>query len=345
MPRRRKPARIYWRKPRPGREGAWVILDGGSEHRTGARSEREAQTALGQYLIEKSAVPDSPRERDALTVGDALSIYAEQHATTTQDPARIGWAIDALAPFWGDLPISAITANTCRRYAKARGRAPATVRRELGVLRAALNHCEREGYLTSAPVVTLPDPPPAKERWLTRDEVAALLRVARADPRSKHIARFILLALYTGTRPGAVLRVQWQPNTAGGHIDLERGVLYRAPAAAQQSKKRQTPARLPRQILAHLHRWAGQGHVITYAGRPVAEIKSRTWQALCQRAGVDHCTPHTLRHTCATWLMQKGADRWDAAGFLGMTVDTLEKVYGHHHPDHQSSAIRALERR
>ena len=55
-------------------------------------------------------------------------------------------------------------------------------------------------------------------------------------------------------------------------------------------------------------------------------------------------TPHILRHTCATWLMQNGADRWHAAGFLGMTVEQLERTYGHHHPDHQESAVAALGR-
>ncbi len=31
-------------------------------------------------------------------------------------------------------------------------------------------------------------------------------------------------------------------------------------------------------------------------------------------------TPYTLRHTAATWLMPAGVDKWEAAGFLGMTV-------------------------
>jgi hypothetical protein len=35
--------------------------------------------------------------------------------------------------------------------------------------------------------------------------------------------------------------------------------------------------------------------------------------------------------------MQRGADLWDAAGYLGMTVALLEKTYGHHHPDFQST--------
>jgi hypothetical protein len=40
--------------------------------------------------------------------------------------------------------------------------------------------------------------------------------------------------------------------------------------------------------------------------------------------------------------MQKGVNLWDAAGFLGMTVQQLEQGYGHHHPDYQEEAVAAL---
>ncbi len=54
-------------------------------------------------------------------------------------------------------------------------------------------------------------------------------------------------------------------------------------------------------------------------------------------------TPHTLRHTAATWLMQAGVDKWEAAGFLGMSVQMLDRVYGHHHPHHlRQAAIRSV---
>src|SRR5271168_2216711 len=55
-----------------------------------------------------------------------------------------------------------------------------------------------------------------------------------------------------------------------------------------------------------------------------------------------HVTSHALRHTAATWLMQRGVDPWQAAGFLGMTVQTLEQVYGHHHPDFQREAAQGF---
>jgi integrase len=55
-------------------------------------------------------------------------------------------------------------------------------------------------------------------------------------------------------------------------------------------------------------------------------------------AGLSGVTPHTLRHTAATWLMQNGVPIWEAAGFLGMSAEMLARVYGHHHPDHLRNA-------
>jgi hypothetical protein len=56
-------------------------------------------------------------------------------------------------------------------------------------------------------------------------------------------------------------------------------------------------------------------------------------------------TPHTLRHTAATWLMQRGAPMWEAAGFLAMSEKTLRDTYGHHHPAHLRGAADAIASR
>src|SRR5262249_32261677 len=57
---------------------------------------------------------------------------------------------------------------------------------------------------------------------------------------------------------------------------------------------------------------------------------------------VGNVTPHTLRHTAATWLMQRGVAMWEAAGFLGMSEKTLRETYGHHHPDYLRGAANAI---
>lgn len=75
--------------------------------------------------------------------------------------------------------------------------------------------------------------------------------------------------------------------------------------------------------------------------RLLANLMTKGVSKSLTRSGAD-VTPHILRHTCATWLMQGGVNLWDAAGFLGMTVQQLEATYGHHHPDYQREAITAL---
>ena len=53
-------------------------------------------------------------------------------------------------------------------------------------------------------------------------------------------------------------------------------------------------------------------------------------------------TPHWMRHTCATLLMENDGPVWEAAGYLGMTVEMLERKYGHHRPNHHASARSAF---
>ncbi|MEM8852446.1 MAG: hypothetical protein AAGD34_02025 [Pseudomonadota bacterium] len=56
----------------------------------------------------------------------------------------------------------------------------------------------------------------------------------------------------------------------------------------------------------------------------------------------DDVTPHARRHTAISWAMQSGAEKWDVAGYFGVSLKVIEEVYGHRHPDHQLSVHRAL---
>ncbi len=85
-------------------------------------------------------------------------------------------------------------------------------------------------------------------------------------------------------------------------------------------------------------------HVIHWNGKTVLRCKGAFNRARI-RAGLDgKVVPHTLRHTCATWLMQAGVDIWEAAGFLGMTVQMVQETYGHHHPAFMAKASEAIGR-
>jgi integrase len=162
----------------------------------------------------------------------------------------------------------------------------------------------------------------------------------------RHLARFILIGLYTGTRAGAIAAASIQRGHGRSFIDLENGVFYRLPEGALPTKKRQPPIPIPPRLLAHLRRWVAKGtvkgHVVEWSGAAVKSVKTafKTAVRLARLSG--NVTPHTLRHTAATWLMQAGVDKWEAAGFLGMGVEMLDRVYGHHHPDHLRAAANAI---
>jgi integrase len=178
----------------------------------------------------------------------------------------------------------------------------------------------------------MPPRPEPRDRWLTRDEAARLLWASR---HVEHLKRFVLLGLYTGSRSGVILSLEW------GWIDLGRGVMRRrARGQAETAIKRTPPVRLGRKILGFLRRWKREsegGLVVHYRGQRMQELGS-SWVTACAKAGLQDVSPHTLRHTRATWLMQEGVDLWQAAGHLGMSPGVLQKTYGHHHPDYQEDA-------
>ena len=342
MPQRSKPARL-WRKPSTG---IWYIrYEGKKQLSTRTRERHEAEAVLARFIAERHR-PTGPSTPDKMTVAEALELYCEHHAPTVKDPVRIANAVHALVPLLGLLPLSSVNGATCRLYAKRRNRAPGTIRKELGTLAAAINYCHTEGYLTASVKVKLPPRTPPRDRWLTRREAARLLRAAYRNPRARHVARFILIALYTGTRTNAILGLQFMPNTRGGHVDTERGIMHRRGVGVAETKKRTPPVPVPRALLAHLRRWKRDGSrfVIHIGGNHCRQVNS-AWTTALKASGIEHCTKHDLRHTAITWALQAGMDRWAASGFFGVSLDVLERVYGHHDPQHMRRALAALDLR
>ena len=260
---------------------------------------------------------------------------------------------------------------------KPNGISTATARRELETLSASIGFWDQEYQLSRRPKVTLPPRRESPRDALTRPEVAKLLKAARgyrlqpdgtwmylgrrtADNRA-YLRRAILMGVYTGSRPGVVCRVLWLPSAQAPFVDLESGVLYRrGREVAEKRRKRTPPVKLSPRLLAHLRRWRrldldrsaleigeqesfSSAGVIHWKGRPVGELAGRGFEGCVRDAGLPTViTPHWLRHTTTTWLMEANVELWAAAGFLGMTQSTLERHYGHHRPDFQAQAIGGL---
>ena len=273
-------------------------------------------------------------------IADVLSLYAEEVAPHRKSARNISYNIGNLLRWWGDKTVAQISAKACREYAATKTASGAAA--DIKVLKSAVTYWhenEEYGPLQIVPKFWRPAENPPKERWLTRDEAARLLRAAKPYP---HLRRMILLGLYTGSRPGVILALQWD------QIDFRAEVMARTRAGVNQdSKKRAPKVRLGRRILAHLKRWKrldGKGQYVCEftdrwhpGGRQVQDPHG-SWRKVIKAAELPGVTRHTLRHTRATWMAQAGVSLFEAAGFLGMTVRTLERVYAHHDPSHQERA-------
>lgn len=361
MPNKSKGVRLWLRSGKNGTTSAWIIRDGKKQVRTGCgvHESEEAQRRLALYINEKYK-PERERNIDPfeITIADVLNIYAEDIGPLIRRPTELGQRLFYLLSFFGTRTLGEINGPLCRSYAEQRG-SPSMARRELEDLRAAINHHRREGLCNETIQVVLPPKSASRERWLTRSEAAKMIWEAwryrevqkgncTGRHSRRHIARFMLVALYTGTRSGAICGAAIRPAIGRGYVDLNEGVFYRREPGAKVTKKRQPTIRIPDRLLAHMRRWEKLGisknSVIEFAGRPVKRI-GKAFARVASAANLKEVTPHILRHTAVTWAMQAGADPYAAAGFFGMSLDILQRVYGHHHPDHQRAVGEALTRR
>ena len=331
------------------REPVWYIRwsEGGRsrERTTGTGDRGEAEAEFGRWLTERATpAPGGPSYPAETSIADMLALYAERHAPSLDDPARVAYAIDRLLGFWGDRRVDAVKPETCRQYRRVRaadGVKEGTAAKELSILRGSLNWAAKNGYLISAPFVELPPRQPGKDRWLTRSEVARLLWESRKSPKARlHLPLFILIAVYTGARHGAILGLRWsQVDLINGRIDFnEPGRL--------RTNKRRPIIPIPRGLRAALtraHQRASSPWVVSYGGRPIKRIR-KAFDAACRRARLADVGRHTCRHTCGTWLAQAGVDLHQIAGWLGHTNARTTELYAHHSPDHFGAAMRAMER-
>jgi len=365
MAQSRKGPRLYLKRRRRPRRHVWVIRDGPTEISTGCGEydTQAAEESLARYIANKFRAPGA-LPADRLFIAEVVATYLNEHAQHAASAKTREFLFDTARPileWWAGKKLVDVNGNNCRAYVRwrtaqrYRGRliSDQTARHDLKTLRSAINWYHREhGPLPTVPKLTLPARAAQRQDyWLTRGEVAARIRAALANPRTRHVARVILIGVYTGTRPGAILKLMWMPSAAGGWFDLETAVLHRRGRSSRQTSKRQPPARIHAKLMPHLRRWRaldlsrGITSVIHYQGAPVKKLRN-SWKTVAARVGkAGEDGPHITRHTAATWQMQAGTNLYEAAGYLGMTAETLWDVYGHHHPDFQSEAATAVAKR
>lgn len=271
------------------------------------------------------------------TVGELVASYLADKDKTAIRAADLRGAWKQAEATFGHLRPDQITRDVCRQYRDQRyeaGRKPNTVRKELEVVRAALNFHKRGDRA----VFELPPPPPPKERYLTRDEARRLLKACRRFP---HARAFIALSLATAARQSALLELTWDRVDFG-----RRRITLSLGDSADQDRKRRATVPMNRRAYLYLRVLQASAtcpYVIEWGGHRVLSVK-KGFAAACERAGLSGISPHVLRHTAASWMAEKGVDMFRISKFLGHSNSKVtEERYAKLHPDFLSDAADALD--
>lgn len=334
MARRNNGPRIRWFPERGAYYIVWSENGRSKERSTGTRDRDQAEAALADFIQDRRRELGKLIPANQLLITEVMDAYLLEAKMEPESKERASYAVVALTEFWTGKSVADVDKDSCDKYGESRvGRSDGTIRKELGVMRAAINHAADARRLKDRVKVFLPDEPDSRQRWLTREEAASLLRKSLRLPKSRpYLPLFIVTGLHTGQRKEAILGLRWS------QVDLVKKRIDWQQPGRKRTKKTRPHTRMPSKLLPHLKRaYKIRGdceYVINLDGKRLDDVKS-SFSNACRKALLAGVSPHTLRHTRATWGMQAGANKWELAGFLGMTLETLQNVYGHHHPDHQ----------
>ncbi|MGB9072270.1 MAG: site-specific tyrosine recombinase XerD [Terriglobales bacterium] len=230
-----------------------------------------------------------------------------------------------------------------------------SVGRKLSAIRHLYRYLLLDGKIDKDPTLNIDSPKQWKvlPKSLSRDEVEATL--AATQPRNG-TARAQALAL----RDRAMLEVLYAGGVRASEVadarleDLKLDMGY-VLVRGKGDKERMVPVGVPAQKILQQYLRNGREVLAKQGGSPLLFLgtggrrltRERIWQlvgkAAAQAAG-RHASPHMLRHSCATHMVENGADLRTVQTILGhadisttqiythVALDRLKQVYAKHHP-------------
>jgi integrase len=315
----------------------------------GQRIQRRAQSNDSKLAAEEAAVLEAQllrtdwhgERRGARSFAAAVIAYFEAEPRTDATKKRYNRVLLAL----GDVKLSEIDqdAITALRHRMMRpGHSPSTVTREIiNPMRAIMRFAAKRKWC-DLPDFEVPREIEGRTLYLTPNEAERL--IAAAPP---HLKSMLIFLIGTGARMGETVYLNWDDRS----VDLiGRRVIF---FADQTKAKKRRIAELPPRVvveLANLHH--RDGPVFRRPdGRPYEDRRGKyggqiktAFAAAVRRAGLNpELTPHSCRHTWATWHYALNKDPMKLKVDGGWSSLDLVERYAHLMPEgHQAEICRFL---
>jgi integrase len=311
----------------------------------GAITRDEAKTRAGEFQAEakrRLGLAD-PGVTFASLAKTWMELLGPTHAANTNTMNELMLRLHLL-PILGPIRVEDFLPVTIERYratrlAEEKPPAKSYVNLEVGLIRAILNFGARKRIVHN-PILrgdVAPLPVEKKTIYFQPHEWRAFIAAADSDPDLREAAPLWRLKLLTASRISEMIDLRWSA------VDFERSSV-----AIGQKKTGHTKALTltpeMRAVLAAVPRGIGEAHVFTYKGRPWERwTLGDHFQKTVKLAGlVGPWTPHSLRHTAATWARKAGVPLDRVAKMLGHAGLGLVLPYAHFAVEDLNPALDAV---
>ena len=333
---------------------------------------RQAETALREAITLAGARP-LPEER--LTFAEAATRYVdhvervlERKPSTVQDYRSI--LRRHFEPFFANRALEGVTVQLASDYAAAKsaeGLSPKTVANHLRLLHALFSHAVKRGWTHTNPVAGVDRPRTSGAdpdiRFLTQDEIDALISATPDDPLGNTDKALYLTAGLTGLRQGELIALRWRDiDWSAGLIRVRRSFTrgrFGSPKSRRSNRAVPMAPRVADRLATQLQASAYPGDADLVFGHPhtggpydASLMRKRFYRAL-SRAQVRRVRFHDLRHTFGTRMAAAGAPLRAIQEWMGHSNYQTTLIYADYAPDPSrgtawaerafGSAINAIE--
>ena len=230
--------------------------------------------------------------------------------------------------------VAALTRPDMRKWIaqlSREGLAPSSVARAVSAARGFFQFLMRDGHIKHQPTEDLDTPQKFSylPKFLTEDEIDLLFSTPDVTTKEGVRDRAMLELMYA-----AGLRVSELVSLKQGEVDVHTGVVV---CHGKGSKERRVP--IGKSAIHWLQRYdsikAGSGepaypNLFLERGKPLT--RQFAWATIKKHAakiGLKNVSPHTLRHSFATHLLQHGADSRSVQALLGHSDISTTQIYTH----------------
>ena len=350
----------------------WVFIDYNGDRRAKKVGSKRAAAELAKDIEKKIAAAEF--QIRAPEVPKTFKEYAENwmkvHValnlkTATFESYRNNLDLH-LYPVFGDMTMDTITRDAIRHFCADKieaGYARESVKRMVAVVSGVFNYAIEDGKVKANPSAK-PNGflkmgrRSEKADFLTPEEGRAILAEAKKRyPRTYY--PLFLTAIRTGMRIGEILALQWgDVDWRGGFIEVRRNSYFGKIDTPKNGKTRRVDMsdQLAAVLKEHRHHQSAdalkKGRSMSEWIFPNSEGGVQKHPALVRKylgftlkhAGIRHVTPHTFRHTFASWLIANGESLVYVRDQMGHnSIRITADLYGHLVPGANRKAVNQMD--